>query len=151
MLKVSDIMRSQVYRIDHRTSVRDTAIELIARSIESALVVDGDLLVGIITERDLLKAVLPTVDEVMQSHDKASLSELVELARERGDQVIGDIATRRVQTTTPDTAAARALGSMLASRVRRLPVIDGEQIVGVVTTRDLLTAVFLERKTLEGR
>ena len=82
MLLVRDVMRRQVYGIAPNDAIVDAAREMVLRSVDSLLVVDGDLLLGIVTERDVLRAALPSVGELMQAESWTELRDLVGVASE---------------------------------------------------------------------
>lgn len=145
MLRVADVMRRHVYQAAPNVTVRAAAQELIAHSIESLLVVEEDRVVGIVTERDLLSAILPSVEELMRSDTVTGFSDLLAVARERHDVPLEKVMTRTVQTISPTVTITKALGTMLSHRLRRLPVVEPSsgELVGVITQRDLLSVVFL--------
>jgi CBS domain-containing protein len=84
----------------------------------SLLVMDADELVGIITERDVMKA-------VAQGRDVDATP-------------VSDVMTRDVLTIVPNTSAHEAARHMAARWIRHLPVVDGGKVVGVVSQRDLV-------------
>ena len=89
--------------------------------VGSVVVCDASRLVGIFTERDVLRLA----------------GEGVDLDATR----VADVMTRDVATVTPDTellAAARLMGER---RIRHLPVVEGENVLGVVGIRDILGAL----------
>lgn len=97
------------------------------RHVGAVLVVDGRRLVGIVTERDLVFRLLAP-------------------GREAADTRLADIMTASPETLAPDDTAAEALEKMRKGRYRHLPVLDGDQLVGMVSIRDLYEAV---RATLQ--
>jgi CBS domain-containing protein len=84
----------------------------------SLLVMDGDELVGIITERDVMKAVAQQKDV-----DTTPVS---------------DVMTRDVLTIAPDTTAHEAARHMASRWIRHLPIVEGGRVVGIVSQRDLV-------------
>jgi CBS domain-containing protein len=97
----------------------DAVAELMAENDVGALpvVVAGELR-GIVTERDVVRAVADGVD----------------LADER----VSDRMTLQVEQVGPDVSVERATAAMLDGGIRHLPVVDGERLVGMVSIRDLL-------------
>ena len=97
------------------------------------LVQDGKL-VGLVTDRDLAQRVVAE--------------------RVSGDEVkVGDIATQSPVTITPDMKLSEARDLMSQNRVRRLPVMKGEELVGIVSLGDLAVQDASERavgETLES-
>jgi CBS domain-containing protein len=66
VLHVKDIMHT-AYRVEPRETIADVARTMIAHDVECVLVVDDHELLGIITEKDLLRAVLPTGAELCEA------------------------------------------------------------------------------------
>jgi CBS domain-containing protein len=87
----------------------------------SLIILDDGQLVGIITERDLLRAVA--------------------LGTDLGTATISDAMTAEVFTVPPDMPLREAAREMAIRWIRHLPVVDGGQLLGVVSMRDV-TGVF---------
>lgn len=103
------------------TSLREVAAGLAARGHGSAGVVDGRELVGVITERDLVRAITAGAD-------------LDEESARRWMGADPDIFD-------PDLDVFDAAEWLLASGYRHLPVMDDDELLGIVSIRDLLRAV----------
>jgi CBS domain-containing protein len=102
-------------------SLRAAAARMWRQQTGSLVVTEGGRLAGIITERDVLRAVALGADP-----DKSS---------------VDDVMTAEVFTVPPDTDLQDAARQMAARWIRHLPVLDGDEIVGVVGMRDM-TGVF---------
>lgn len=153
MLLVRDVMRRQVYGIAANDAIVDAAREMVLRSVDSLLVVDGDLLLGIVTERDVLRAALPSVGELMQDESWAELRDLVGMASEHFGVPVRMIMTIHVATTTPETPLTQALASMMAKGFRRLPVVEPDTgvVLGTISQRDVLGALVLADRAAASR
>ena len=117
-MRVADIMTNASVTESPSDSLRSAAETMWRQQTGSLLVMDGDDLVGIITERDVMKAVAQEKD--------------VETTP------VSDVMTREVLTISPDTSAHEAARHMAARWIRHLPVVDGGSVVGVVSQRDLV-------------
>lgn len=113
-------------------SLRDAATRMWKQQTGSLLVMEGDGLLGIITERDVMKAVA------------------------RGDDIdhtpVSAVMTTSVLTVTPETSLPEAARHMATRWVRHLPVVDDGVVVGMVSQRDLcgvLAALGSEADLLE--
>ena len=94
-------------------------------------VLDGDRLVGLVTDRDLVIRVLGD--------------------RKDPDNVqLGEIVTKSPVTVTPDTKLSEALELMTEHRVRRLPVVKGSELVGILSMGDVAIASSSDRKMGEA-
>jgi CBS domain-containing protein len=98
-------------------TVADAARKMWNQQTGSLLVVDGEDLVGIITERDVLKAV--------------AIGLSLEQAR------ISEVMTKDLVTVGPGTSLREAAKVMADRWIRHLPVLDGGKLVGVLSQRDL--------------
>jgi acyl-CoA synthetase (AMP-forming)/AMP-acid ligase II/CBS domain-containing protein len=116
-LTVADIMTSHVLTVGPSASIADAAILMRDRRVGSALVVDGSRLIGILTERDLVRfaasgtpAATITVDAYM---------------------------TADPDTTTPTEEAIDVLRRFVERGYRHVPVVSKGKVVGIVSMRDL--------------
>jgi acetoin utilization protein AcuB len=91
-------------------------------------VVEKDELVGVISDRDILRALSPFVDTL------AERAQDLETIRRR----VHSVMTRALVTVEVDAEVAHAAELMLAKRVSCLPVVARGRLVGILTTRDML-------------
>lgn len=104
------------------------AIRLMAEAhIGAVLVMDGPRLVGILSERDYARKV------VLQG-------------RSSSDTPVSEIMTSNVLTTWSLDTSARCMQTMTEHRIRHLPVIDGDEVVGIVSIGDLVKAVIEDQQ-----
>jgi|SRR5690625_3013100 len=120
---VPDIVSNQELTIlSADVSVREATRIMAERGISAVMISDEEGLIGIFTERDLIRRVVaPGVDP---------------------DSIrLGEAMSTRPLTLHPKDSASEALQRMRANGVRHLPVVDGDKIVGMVSIRDLFAAV----------
>ncbi len=98
-------------------TIAEAASLMAQRQVGSALIVDGRRLLGIFTERDIVKAL---------SQDAAATS-----------QAIGGWMTRRPQTISPEASVEEALQRMVNGGFRHLPVVEDGTLVGMLSMRDI--------------
>ena len=89
-----------------------------SEDVGSVPVVKGGRLVGIVTDRDLVVRVLAD-------------------GRDPNSTTVGEIASGDLETVSPDDDLDAALRKMASSKVRRLPVVEGDQLVGIVAQADV--------------
>ena len=94
-------------------------------------VVEGDNLIGLVTDRDLVLRVLAERKDPLECR-------------------VGDIATRSPITVTPDMKLSQARELMGEHKVRRLPVMKGEQLVGILSLGDVAWADASRREVGEA-
>ena len=119
---VPDVISNQVLcKITPHENVRVAARLMRERKVAAVLVMEGERLVGIITERDMTSRVIA-----------AGLNPDTAVAR--------DIMTADPDTLGPDDTASDAIRMMKLHNYRHLPVVDGATVVGMVSVRDLYAA-----------
>jgi CBS domain-containing protein len=101
-------------------SLTEVAQRMVERDIGAALVTEGDRLVGILTERDVLRAVAKGIGE---------------------DTTAADWMTADPDTMTPDESTEHAGVLMIHGGFRHLPLVEGDQVVGMLSIRDLMRVV----------
>jgi CBS domain-containing protein len=119
MATVGEIMSSEVVSVSPSTSVAEAATVMAEKRVGSALVME-DGLVGIFTERDIVRALSQDFDA--PGHP------------------VTHWMTKDPVTVGPDTTVEDALDRMLSGGFRHLPVVDGDNVMGVVSIRDLSRA-----------
>lgn len=119
-----EVISGTVTACGPETSVVEAAQELIEEEIGSLCVIDKGRLVGILTDRDLVR----WVAESGERTDKAR-----------------DIMTLAPDTLDAEASVDDAADWMLAAGYRHLPVTDDEHLLGVVSMKDLLWAIETER------
>jgi CBS domain-containing protein len=120
MTTVGDIMTASLFSIEPTTTVAEAATVMGERRIGSALVMEDDRLLGIFTERDIVRA--------LGTHFDAA------------GHPVSEWMTADPVTVPPSTPAEEALGTMLARGFRHLPVADSDSVLGIVSMRDLSAA-----------
>ena len=128
-----DVMSSPVVTVAPDAHLKDVAATLVERGINAVPVVEeGDRLVGIVTEADLL-----TLEAALTPGARPG-----SLAAGKGPpHTAGEVMSRSVYTLTEDTDATDAARLMLRHRLKSVPVVAGDRVVGIVARRDLLRLV----------
>jgi len=124
---VGQVMRSPVFTVEPKETVVSAALELGLRGIGALPVVAGDRLVGILTERDLLRVWLEACQR--------------ETVPGETDAPIARVITRGPRTLSPRATLAEAVVLCRSGRVRHLPVVEGHELVGFLSDRDLKRAL----------
>ena len=101
------------------------------RRIRHLPVVDAGRLVGIVTDRDL-RRVLPSPATSLEIHELNYLLDKITLA---------EVMTKDVITTTPFTQVHDAARTLLRNRIGALPVLEGGELVGIISQTDVLEAL----------
>ena len=112
-----DHMSRDLLTVDAGTPLAEVAARMVERSVGAVLVLDGERLAGILTERDVLRAVARGI---------------------RDDAVVRDWMTTDPDTIEPDETTQHAATLMMHGGFRHLPVTEGAKVVGILSIRDLM-------------
>lgn len=118
ILKVRDIMTKNVAWVDPTSTVEEAAQLMQKHNIGAIPVCDRGNLLGIVTDRDIV------VRNV--AHGKNAR-----------DTSVKDVMTTQVTSVTPDMDVKEASGLMSSQQIRRVPVVEGSQIIGIVSLGDM--------------
>jgi CBS domain-containing protein len=131
-------MTTDVTTVAPDTDLRDVAALLVQKRISGVPVVDGERVVGVVSERDILFKERPS-----SGLQRGVLAWLMD----EGDLMLKiDATTAQLAMTSPpitispERSVADAASLMLEERISRLPVVEGSRLVGIVTRHDLVRA-----------
>ncbi len=119
--------RNGVASVSPDTSVLDALRAMAEKEIGAVLVLDGDLLVGIFSERDYARKV------VLQG--KASK-----------DTPVREIMTEKVVCVRPEQTIEDCMGLMTDKRIRHLPVLQHKKVIGVISIGDVVKEMLVEKE-----
>jgi CBS domain-containing protein len=143
-MNAADVMVSNVITVNPDADVRDVAKVLLANRISAVPVVDerGGL-VGIISEGDLVRR--PEIGtERARSWWLAALDAnagLIEEFVRSHSRKVSDVMTRDVVTAKPDDSLADIATLLEKNRIKRVPIVSGDKIVGIVSRANLVQAL----------
>ena len=122
-----DTKGREVFTIDEDASVVDAIRMMAERSVGSLLVMQGQELKGIVTERDYARKVILK-------------------GRESETTRVGDIMSTELATATPDQTVKHCMELMTDRRLRHLPVIVDGAVVGLISIGDLVQAIISDQQ-----
>lgn len=129
-LKVRDLMTTCIVTIGMDDSLKSARAIFNKHRFHHLMVVDNGKLVGVISDRDLLKNISPFLGSAFSQRQQDSST-----LKKRVHQMM----SRRLVSIGPDAKVSQAAELMLTERVSCLPVIDGNsKPVGIITIHDLL-------------
>lgn len=149
-MKVKDVMNPNVVYCKPDDTVREVAKILKENNISGIPVFEGEELVGIVSEGDLLKLLiipekgelwLPSPFEVIEVPIREYLGweETKKILSDVGSTKIEEIMTKDVHTISAEASVEEASEHMVRHRINRLPVIDeDDRVVGIVTRGDII-------------
>jgi len=147
MLKVKDIMTTDVVTVTKETTVMELAGIFANRHLSSlpVLAQNGDL-IGIVTETDLVEQDknlhIPTVISIFDwviylESDKKFEKELKKMT----GRAVGDIYSAELLTVSPETSIADVADLLSSRKINALPVVEGKKLVGIVSRIDLIRSM----------
>jgi len=113
-------MSRDLLTVEPGDQLGEVAKRMCDRDVGAVIVMEGDSLAGILTERDVLRAVAAGIQD---------------------DTVVSDHMTRDPETMSPDDTTQQAAVLMIHGGFRHLPVMDHGEVVGVLSIRDLMRVV----------
>ena len=142
-----EIMTTDVLKATPDQSIHDVVHKLLERSVSALPVVDdAGRLVGIISEGDLLRRVETGTErkrswwlDMMVSNEERSRDFLKSHAVH-----VRDVMTRKVISVEEDTPASEIAGILEENRVKRVPVVRGDRLVGIVSRADIIRALAVQ-------
>jgi CBS domain-containing protein len=117
-LTVKDVMTRDVRACEPSAKVREAAVLMAREDIGPIPVVEDGGLIGIVTDRDIVVRVVAE-------------------GRDPDQTTVGEIATKELVTASPDDDLEDAMRLLAENRVRRLPVVEGDRLVGIVAQADI--------------
>src|SRR5215831_2329578 len=117
------------FSIPAKSTVKGALEVLSEKNIGAVLVMEGSRLVGIFSERDYAR--------------KGELQ-----GRTAGNTPVSEVMTSSVTSVTPDRTVEECRKIMGEKRIRHLPVVDGEKVIGVLSSKDILDEIIAEDEKL---
>lgn len=144
-MQVKDVMTRSVKSVGPDTKLQEAAaLMCLNRFTTLPVVAENDKVVGILAERDILSYLFPKMEEFMGGGAKVDF----ELYERDYNKVLPlkatDLMTKKVLSVSSDTPLLKAVATMAKSNLRRIPVIDADKLVGVVSLGDIHRAIFLK-------
>jgi CBS domain-containing protein len=121
---VGDHMTRGVLTITSDATLRDAAAKMAERGVGAVVILEGEAIAAILTERDVMKAVG---------------------AGEDGSASVADWMTRHPETIEPDDTTDHAASLMIHGGFRHLPVVEEGRVVGILSIRDLMRVALDDR------
>lgn len=116
-----------IISVSAEASVLDAITTMAEKSIGSLLVMDGDDLKGIVTERDYARKVIVK-------------------GRSSESTAVGEIMSGDVTTTTPTETVNQCMTTMTDKKIRHLPVVEDGKVVGLISIGDLVQAIISDQQ-----
>ena len=141
-MRADDVMTSNLVTVGEDASVRDVALVLLQNQISAVPVIDrmGNM-IGIVSEGDLMRRLGSDTQkprswwlEFLSSEQAMGEAEFVKMHSRH----VTDVMTRGVITATPDTPVAKIAFLLEKNGIKRVPILRGGKLVGIVSRANLL-------------
>jgi CBS domain-containing protein len=109
----------ELYKVEAASTAQQAAEYMAERNIGAVTIVDGERVVGLFSERDLMKRV------IAQGHDPKAVT-------------VGEVMTTELVAGLPEDSCVEGISKMRQAKCRHLPVLEGHQFLGLISLRDLL-------------
>jgi CBS domain-containing protein len=119
----------EIWSVRPDDMVFDAVKQMADKEAGALLVMDGNKLVGIVTERDYARKI------ILEGKSSKHVT-------------VSEVMTRKVLCATPERTVDECMALMTDSRTRHLPVVDHKRVVGVISIGDLVKAMISEQKML---
>ncbi|MEM3641825.1 MAG: CBS domain-containing protein [Candidatus Bathyarchaeia archaeon] len=129
-MSIEKLMTKNVVTLQADASVYDAVKLMNKNEIGCLIIVSNGHIVGILTERDLLKRVL-------------------EKCKNPKETKVSEVMTKHVVTGRTDMELDEATRVMFRRRIKKLPIVDGSELVGIVTITDIARATSVDKQTVE--
>ena len=127
--QILNLKGHEVWSVHPQDTVLDSLKLMSEKGVGAILVMDGDKLVGIVTERDYARKVI--------LEGKSSMN-----------TTVSEIMSGKVLCVAPDRTVDECMALMTDKRARHLPVVDQKRVIGVVSIGDLVKATISEQQIL---
>ena len=147
MKKAKDIMTTKVITTRESMSVKELAQLLFEHRISGVPVYDEkNKVIGVVTESDLIdrnkKLHIPTAVAILDAFVFLENPDKLEKdIKKMAATKVGDICSRKLVSVRPDTPLDEVATLMAEQKVHTLPVLDGEQLVGVIGKSDIIRTI----------
>ena len=143
---VKDIMNTSVKTATADTLIKDIASIMCFNKISGVPVVDdNNKLIGVLSEKDILRAMFPDVEQIMQEGGKTDFEAIEADYKNVLDKKTSDMMSQTVASVTPDMPLLKAASMMCVKKIRRIPVTDADNtLVGIISIGDVHKAIFQE-------
>jgi len=141
-MKVVEIMTKDVHTIGPDQTLKICAETMNKHKANGLVVMDDGKVVGVITKADIFKAVLPRYPDIIEDErHMTDLEYIEERAHKLYEMQVKEIMGTPPITVSSDMPIVKAGSTMILRRVKQVPVLDKDRLVGIITLTDIITAL----------
>jgi len=156
-MKVRDVMNVRPITVSAEAGVSEAARLLRENNISGLPVLDGEKLVGIVSESDLLRLLsvedekegglwLPSPFEILEVpfRDLVKWEQMQASLKDVTTKRVAEVMSRNLHEVGPDDSVEEAASIMTRHRINRLPVVEDGRMVGIVTRGDIISGLGMQ-------
>ncbi len=145
---VKDIMSRHIRTVKPDTPMREVVSAMTLYRVSGLPVLgDDNKLVGFIAEKDVLHHMFPSLEDVMDQGQTINFEDMEQEYSQVLNLKVSDLMTTGVIGVSEDMPILKATSVMVRHRFRRIPVIDGDELKGMMSLGDVHKAIFKETVT----
>jgi len=155
MLRVKEIMSKPVITVGPDTLVKDASAILAQNNISGLPVMEDGKIVGIFSEVDVLRSiktqkkdlrlVYPSISSLgIAFQEEVTQREIIEAYEEIGRMSVREVMSTHVEVVGPEITVSEAVMRMVQRGINRLPVVDKNVVIGIVTRADVIRGLAKE-------
>lgn len=143
-MKVKDVMTTKVITVKEDDLLKDVCLYCSEKEVSGLPVINGqNKVVGVISEGDLIRAVLPTYGEITDQETFLQNAENIEKkASEAAKIKVKEVMSKPAITIDEDAPLMKAGAIMLARQIKRLPVVKDGKLVGVISRANIIKELY---------
>ncbi len=158
---MKDVMTTPVITLTPDMPVKEATALLAEKDVSGAPVLDGDRIVGIFSEADILRSlkttkknlrmVFPSISSIgIAFQEELVQRELLEAYEEIGSRPVREVMSTDIHTVDADRTVKDAVLAMVMNDVNRLPVVSKGVLVGIVTRGDVIKGLAVDKNGVNG-
>ncbi len=142
-LMVKDIMRHDVVKVQMDDTLKDVANKMFRNRLSALAVIDtNNHLVGVISDRDLIKAALPDYKSLISNLNYSMDVEPFEELLKKEDQIkVSQLYRDEYETTSPETRIVEVAAMMIFKDISRVYVLTDGELVGILLRKDIVNMI----------
>lgn len=150
-MKVSEIMSTHLKTVAVDTPMSAVVADMCLFRVSGMPVVEkGNRLIGFIAEKDVLHHLFPSLEDSMNIMATVDFEDMENNYKSVMGLKVSDLMSKKAITVPPDMDILKATSVMVRHRFRRIPVAEGDTLVGMLSLGDVHKALFKKAVTTAG-
>ncbi len=135
-------MTRSVKTVSPDTRIGDVVSAMCLYRISGLPVVEDGILIGMVAEKDVLQEMFPTIEDLMSQSGSIDLDAMMDGYKNIIKRSVRDLMSSKPVSVPPDMHVLKASAIMVSHRFRRIPVAEGNKLVGMMSLGDVHKAIY---------